>query len=269
MKYRLVNFSSLFFEVTHVENGRSSLSPRRRFPLVLTLVRQQGFVQEFGGRSEMDGDVVVGEVVQLDAHVLDVHAGVEGLAGVDPGAVGGVEDVGDAHALQPSLVYCDGPGGRNSAKSARLQPIRLKTPPLPGRDSLLGDEDVGPHLVGGVGGSLQALLHHGPLDVQHTGGVVGAALVDHVPDAVVQVFHHQLLGRLQHGLRDGLGSHAARRELWRKRRYSWDTFFRGTLRDISHFQLHPLIPLETRPVLDERSKPLSGAPLERRFGEGF
>lgn len=92
----------------------------QRFSLVLTLVRQQSFVQEFSGRSEMDRDVDIGEVIQLDAHVPDAHAGVEGLAGVDPSAVGGVEDVGDAHALQPSLVYRDRPGKRTKARSARL-----------------------------------------------------------------------------------------------------------------------------------------------------
>lgn len=67
-------------------------------------MRQQSLVQELGGGSEVRGDVGVGEVVHLDAHVLDVHAGVEGLAGVDPGAVGGVQDVGDAHSLQASFV---------------------------------------------------------------------------------------------------------------------------------------------------------------------
>lgn len=82
-------------------------------------------------------------------------------------------------------------------------------------DSLLGNEDVGPHLVHGVGGGLQPLLHHGPLDVQHTRRVVGAAVVNHVAHAVVQVLNHQLLCALQHGLRDGLGTHAA----------GWQLFF--------------------------------------------
>ncbi len=80
-------------------------------------------------------------------------------------------------------------------------------------DSLLGDEDVGPHLIHRVDGSLQVVLHHGPLDVQHTGRIVGAAVVDHVPDTVVEILHHQLLSRLQHGLWHGLGPHAARRQL--------------------------------------------------------
>lgn len=71
----------------------------------LTLVSQQSFIQELGGRSKMDRDVRIGEVIHLDAHVLDVHARIERLASVDPSAVGGVEDVGDAHALQASLVY--------------------------------------------------------------------------------------------------------------------------------------------------------------------
>lgn len=67
-------------------------------------MRQQSLVQEFSGGAKVSGDVGVGEVVHLDAHVLDVHAGVERLACVDPRAVGGVEDVGDAHPLQTSLV---------------------------------------------------------------------------------------------------------------------------------------------------------------------
>ncbi|KAF3857015.1 hypothetical protein F7725_008874 [Dissostichus mawsoni] len=54
-----------------------------------------------------------------------------------------------------------------------------------------------------------AVLHHGPLDVQNAGGVVGAAVVHHVLHPVVKVFHHQLLGRLQHRLWDGFGSDAA------------------------------------------------------------
>lgn len=61
----------------------------------------------------MDRDVGIRKVIQLDAHVLDVHARVEGLSGVDPCAVGGVEYVGDAHALQPGLVYSYGSGNRN------------------------------------------------------------------------------------------------------------------------------------------------------------
>lgn len=85
----------------------------------------------------------------------------------------------------------------------------------PSRHSLLSDEDVGPHLVHRVDGSFQAVLHHGPLDVQHTGGVVGAAVVYHVPDTIIEVFHHQLLGGFEHGLRDGLCSYCARWQLCR------------------------------------------------------
>ena len=70
----------------------------------LTLVRQQSLIQEFSRGSKMHRDVDVGEVVHLDAHVVDVHAGVEGFARVDAGAVGGVQDVGDAHSLQTGLV---------------------------------------------------------------------------------------------------------------------------------------------------------------------
>lgn len=58
----------------------------------------------------MRRDVGVGEVVHLDAQVLDVHARIEGLARVDPRAVGGVQDVGDAHPLQSSLVDRHGSG---------------------------------------------------------------------------------------------------------------------------------------------------------------
>lgn len=65
---------------------------------------QQSLVQEFGGGPKVHRDVCVCEVVNLDAHVLDVHAGIERLARVDPCAVGCVKDVGDAHALQTSLV---------------------------------------------------------------------------------------------------------------------------------------------------------------------
>lgn len=92
--------------------------------------------------------------------------------------------------------------------------FQLKWSFRPRLDSLLGYEDVGPHLVHWVDGSLQAVLHHGPLDIQHTGGVVGAAVIYHVLDPVVEVFHHQLLGGFQHGLWDGLGTHATRRQLW-------------------------------------------------------
>lgn len=73
-------------------------------------MRQQSLIQEFGGGPKMHRDVGVGEVVHLDAHVVDVHAGVEGLARVDPGAVGSVKDVGDAHALQAGLVDRNRPG---------------------------------------------------------------------------------------------------------------------------------------------------------------
>lgn len=72
-----------------------------------TFVRQKSLVQEFSSRPEMHRDVGVWEVVHLDAQVLNVHAGVERLAGVDPSAVGSVEDVGDAHSLQTSFVDRD------------------------------------------------------------------------------------------------------------------------------------------------------------------
>lgn len=65
----------------------------------LTFVCEQSLVQELCGGSEVRGDVGVGEVVQLDSLVLDVHVGVEGLAGVDAGTVGRVQDVRDAHSL--------------------------------------------------------------------------------------------------------------------------------------------------------------------------
>ena len=67
-------------------------------------------------------------------------------------------------------------------------------------DSLLSDEYVVPHLVHGVVGGLQAVLYHGPLDVHHTGGVIGAAVIDHVLHPVVEVLHHQLFRCLQHAV---------------------------------------------------------------------
>lgn len=71
-------------------------------------------------------------------------------------------------------------------------------------NSLLSDEDIGPNLIHRVDRSLQALLHHGPLDVQDTGCVVGATVINHVPDTIVKILHHQLLCSLQHRLRDRL-----------------------------------------------------------------
>lgn len=88
-------------------NKKESLNKTEQKPS-LTLVRQQSLVQEFSGGPKVRRDVGVGEVVHLDAHVLDVHAGIERLAGVDPCAVGGVEDVGDAHSLQTSFVDRNG-----------------------------------------------------------------------------------------------------------------------------------------------------------------
>lgn len=68
-------------------------------------MREQRLVQELCGGAEVFADVHVSEVVHLDAHVLDVHAGVEGGAGVDAGAVSRVQDVSDAHSLQASFVH--------------------------------------------------------------------------------------------------------------------------------------------------------------------
>ncbi len=67
-------------------------------------------------------------------------------------------------------------------------------------DSLLCDVDVGPDLVDGVEGRLQSVLDQRSLDVQHTGRVIRAAVIDHVLHSVVQILHHQLLGRLKHAV---------------------------------------------------------------------
>lgn len=52
----------------------------------------------------MHRDVNVWKVVNLDAHILNVYAGVERFACVDSSAMGSVKDVGDAHSLETSLV---------------------------------------------------------------------------------------------------------------------------------------------------------------------
>lgn len=65
-------------------------------------------------------------------------------------------------------------------------------------DSLLCYEDVGPDLIHLIPGSLLAVLDQGPLEVQDAGSVVQAGVIHLLPDAVVQVLHQQLLGRLQH-----------------------------------------------------------------------
>lgn len=62
-------------------------------------MREQSLVQEFSSGSEVSRDVSVREVIHLDSPVLDVHAGVEGLVGVDPSAMSRVQDVSDAHSL--------------------------------------------------------------------------------------------------------------------------------------------------------------------------
>ena len=72
---------------------------------------QQGLVQELGCCSEVRRDVGVGEVVHLDAHVSDIHARVKSRARIDARTVGGVQDLGDAHALQPCLVDRHRPKG--------------------------------------------------------------------------------------------------------------------------------------------------------------
>lgn len=79
--------------------------------LLATFVGEQGLVQELGSGPEMGGDVGVGKVVYLNAHVGDVHAWVEGLASVDAGAVGSIEHVSDTHSLQPGLVDRHWPEG--------------------------------------------------------------------------------------------------------------------------------------------------------------
>lgn len=80
--------------------------------LLATFVGEQGLVQELSGGPEVGGNVGIGKVIQLNAHVGDVHAWVEGLASVDASAVGHIEDVSDAHPLQPGLVDCHWPERR-------------------------------------------------------------------------------------------------------------------------------------------------------------
>lgn len=79
--------------------------------LLVTFVGKQGLVQELGSWPEMGGNVGVGKVVQLNTHVGDVHAWVEGLASVDASAMGSIEQVSDTHPLQPGLVDRHWPEG--------------------------------------------------------------------------------------------------------------------------------------------------------------
>lgn len=81
---------------------------------------QQGLIQELSAGSEVRGDVRLCKVIYLDTHVSDVHASVEGFPGVDPGTVGSVQDVGDAHALQTSFIDSHG-----SAKQRKEQATLL------------------------------------------------------------------------------------------------------------------------------------------------
>lgn len=76
-----------------------------------TFVRQQSIVQEFGGGSKVHRDVSIREVVYFNAHVLNVHAGVKRLVGVDSCTVSCVQDVCDAYSLQTGLIHCNRPGG--------------------------------------------------------------------------------------------------------------------------------------------------------------
>lgn len=75
---------------------------------------------------------------------------------------------------------------------------------------LLSDENIWPHFIYIPAGGLQAFLNHSPLDVQHTGSVVGAAVINHFPHSVVEVLHHQLLSGFKHGLWDGLRAGTSR-----------------------------------------------------------
>lgn len=76
-----------------------------------TFVRQQSIVQEFGGGSKVHRDVSIREVVYFNAHILNVHAGVKRLVGVDSCTVSCVQDVCDAHSLQTGLIHCNRPEG--------------------------------------------------------------------------------------------------------------------------------------------------------------
>lgn len=66
--------------------------------------------------------------------------------------------------------------------------------------SLFPDEDTGPDFIHRVHRSLQAILNQSSLDVQNTGCVIEAAVINHVLNTVVKILHHQLLGCLQHAL---------------------------------------------------------------------
>lgn len=88
-------------------------------------------------------------------------------------------------------------------------------PPTPASDSLLCYEDIGPDLIHLIPGDLLAVSDQGPLQIQDAGGVVEAGVVHLLPDAVVQVLHQQLLGRLQQAWTLCLGSDAPRLEFWK------------------------------------------------------
>lgn len=98
-KVPLIDLKLLWFSV-------GLLNSSVQVPVLATFVGEQGFVQELGSWPEMGGDVGVGKVIQLNAHVGDVHACVEGLASVDAGAMGSIKHVSDAHPLQPGFVDC-------------------------------------------------------------------------------------------------------------------------------------------------------------------
>lgn len=87
-------------------------------------------------------------------------------------------------------------------------------------DSLLCYEDVGPDLIHLIPGSLLAVLDQGPLEVQDAGSVVQAGVIHLLPDAVVQVLHQQLLGRLQHAWTLCLDSDPTRLELQGEKQHS-------------------------------------------------
>lgn len=95
--------------------------------LLATFVGEQGLVQELGCGPEMGGDAGVDKVVQLNAHVGDVHAWVEGLASVDASAVGSIEHVSDAHPFQPGFVDRHWPEGSSREDEGMRRLVSIKT----------------------------------------------------------------------------------------------------------------------------------------------
>lgn len=88
--------------------GGGGTSGGRRF---LTVIIAEGSVNESGSWVEEDAEVKAGQVISLDAMVLDGHvAVVVGPRVHVPAAVGSVQHVGEACLLQPIAVQRGCPG---------------------------------------------------------------------------------------------------------------------------------------------------------------